>query len=384
MSRDSSKDAEEQVERAILAAFRQRVDPASSETEDQAAQDEALISAAVAAHLQVVPLESKRKRNNVTPWIAATGLLVAAAAAMALWLVPATPRDEARTVAQAKTNAPTQAMWVLERDGTPLEGVAAAVDHELCGTRARARACLGRGSRGAFESNGNLQLHDGSARVEAQGPIVLSLAGVQVQATTDAANFSATRRARAWTVSVESGTATVTGPDGASQVLEAGESAGSEPAELAVPVDSAQAAEPVGEPKQDEPGIETTPGESQKPTPSADELLKLARSQRAAKEFAAAAQTCEQLVRAYPNSTKVRATLVSLAQLYQGPLDDPAKALRHFDRYLEQGGLLAEEAHYGKIRALRALGRSAAADTELDAFLRTYPDSAHADALRGN
>lgn len=370
MSTDGSK-SEDQVERAIADALRRRADSVVSSEEE----DDALISAVVAGHLGAVQRKSTRK--SVTPWLVATGLL-AAAAAITLWLQvgPDDTNREATTVAQADTSAPTQAMWVLEPQGTPLEGVVAAMGSEACGTRDDARACLTPGSRGTFENDGNLQLHEGTARVEAQGPIVLALAGVGVQATTDAANFSATSRALAWTVAVESGTVTVTDADGASQVLEAGESADSEPL-AKVAGDAPQTSESSADSEPSEHA-----GASSKPVPGADTLLELARSQRAARDFAAAARTYEQLIRAHPNSPKVRATLVSLAQLYQGPLDDPAKALRHFDRYLERGGPLAEEAHYGKIRALRSLGRAGEAKTEVDAFLRTYPDSAYADALR--
>ena len=42
---------------------------------------------------------------------------------------------------------------------------------------------------------------------------------------------------------------------------------------------------------------------------------------------------------------------------------------------------LAEEAQYGKIKALRSLGRAAAAKTEIEAFLAAYPNSAYADDL---
>ncbi|PRP98590.1 tetratricopeptide repeat protein [Enhygromyxa salina] len=371
MSTDPST-GEDQVERALLAALHQRASvDASPEDDDE------LISAAVAAHLDVVRFQ--RRRKSVTPWLAAAGLL-AAAAAVTWWLLPAGSGDitrEASTVAQVDPSVPTQAMWVLEHRDTPLEGVVTATARETCGIRANARACLTPGSRGAFEPDGNLQLHDGTARVEAEDPIVVSLAGVRVQATTVAADFSATRRARAWTVSVERGTVTVTGPDGASQVLEAGESAGSDPPDAAVPVAAIEPAEPEAADPLDPP----KPSPKQ-PVPSADELLTLARSQRAARNFSAAASTYEQLVAAYPTSPKVRATLVSLAQLYQGPLDDPAKALRHFDEYLDHGGPLAEDAHHGKIRALRSLGRATDAKAEVDAFLSKYPNSAHADALR--
>ncbi|KIG13979.1 hypothetical protein DB30_07395 [Enhygromyxa salina] len=343
--------------------------------------DAALISAAVTAHLESVHRDKARQR--VAPWLAATGLL-AAAAALALWLLPSNTNREVPTVTQVDTGGLTHASWVLEQEGTPLEGVVATTDRQTCGTRDGARACLAPGSRGAFELNGNVELHEGTARVEAEGPIVLSVAGVGVQATTDTADFSATRQAAAWKVVVERGAVTVTRPDGASRVLEAGESTGSEP-EVAVPVDTAESADPPAvDPHQDQPASAPSSHEHQHQAPSADALLELARSQRAASDFAAAAKTYEQLIRAYPSSAKVRTTHVSLAQLYQGPLNDPAKALRHFDRYLKRGGPLAEEAHYGKIRALRSLGQTAAAKTELDAFLQTYPNSAHADALRGD
>jgi hypothetical protein len=375
MSTDPNNDAEDQVERAVLTALRRRGDPSGSSKE----ADDALISAVVSAHLGNV--KQDRARRSATHWIGATVLLAAAAAA-AFWLIPTRTSDSDRratTDAQADTSAPTQSMWVLEHAGTPLEGVVVTTTNQACGTRADTRACLTPGSRGTYEADGNLQLHEGTASVDSQGPIVVFLPGVRVEMTTAAASFVATTRSSVWTVFVESGTVTVTGADGASQLLERGQLAGNERVETAKATEPPTAGLDV-----DEPAEQALAGEKPKPILSAEELLKLARSQRASGDFSAAARTYEQLVRAHPNSTKVRATLVSLAQLYQGPLDDPAKALRHYDRYLEQGGPLAEEAHYGKIRALRSLGRTASAATEVDAFLSAYPDSVHADALRGD
>ncbi|MCA9683763.1 MAG: tetratricopeptide repeat protein, partial [Myxococcales bacterium] len=253
-----------------------------------------------------------------------------------------------------------------------------------CGKRERARACLSPGSRGGFEADGNLQLQEGSTRIEATGPIALLLTDVRVEVTTETADFRASQEVQDWSVLVESGTVTVTGPDGASRVIDAGESAGSEIDRQAAAADVDAGAVPTND-SEEATDVADTVGTSKikEPTPSADELLALAREQRAAKDFAAAAKSYERMLRAYPSSPKVGATLVSLAQLYQGPLADQAKALTYFDRYLDRGGPLAEEAHYGKIRALRSLGRSAAAKTEVEAFLRSYPDSAYADALRG-
>jgi hypothetical protein len=375
MSTDANMAAKDQVDRAVLAALRQHADRDVPDDED----DAALISAAVTAHLEVV----QRKRTRKSAAVIITGLFAAAAASWVLFTTSTTP--DTTQVDRGATN--TQAVWLLEPRGTPIEGVVAATDAETCGSRKDARACLTQGSRAVFESDGNLQLRDGSAHVEARGPISVLLADVRVQASTDAANFIATLRARAWVVSVESGMVTVTRPDGASELVEAGESARGGESELApteatpaeaTPAEAtpAEATQPVDEP------IEKV--KPSKPTVSAESLLELARSQRVARDFAAAARTYEQLIRDYPSSAKVRATHVSLAQLYQGPLDDPANALRHFDQYLDRGGPLAEEAHYGKIRALRSLGRNAEAQTEVEAFLQRYPESVHADALRAD
>lgn len=383
MSSDANNGAADGVEEAILAALRQYPELEASPAED----DEALISAVVTAHLEgssATPPEPAR----VIPmrWIAATGLLAAAAAAV-LWLAPANSDDTARQATatnQTDTNAPTQAMWVLDPQGAPAQGIVVSESVETCAKRSDARACLEPGSRASFQDDGNLELLAGRARVEAEAPIVVMLAGVRIQATTAAAVFVANLRmdTETWTVSVESGTVTVSDSNGIEQVLEAGESAGSESAGVPAQVaDTDDAAPPVDAALGSGPSVAKT---KPKPSKSADELLDLARSQRTAKDFAAAAATYEELVRSYPGSAKARSAHVSVAQLYLGPLDNPSKAIRHFDRYLERGGPLAEEAHYGKIRALRKQGQTAKAKTEAAAFLDDYPESAYADAVRGN
>ncbi|EDM76338.1 hypothetical protein PPSIR1_18567 [Plesiocystis pacifica SIR-1] len=384
MSSDANNGAADGVEEAILAALRQYPELEASPAED----DEALISAVVTAHLEGSSATAPEPARVIPMrWIAATGLLAAAAAAV-LWLVPSNSDDTARQATatnQTDTNAPTQAMWVLEPQGAPAQGIVVSESVETCAKRSDARACLEPGSRASFQDDGNLELLAGRARVEAEAPIVVMLAGVRIQATTAAAVFVANLRmdTETWTVSVESGTVTVSDSNGMKQVLEAGESAGSESAGVpAQVVDPDDAAPPVdaAAPSSD-PSVAKAKPKSSK---SADELLDLARSQRTAKDFAAAAATYEELVRSYPSSAKARSAHVSVAQLYLGPLDNPSKAIRHFDRYLKRGGPLAEEAHYGKIRALRKQGQTAKAKTEAAAFLDDYPQSAYADAVRGN
>ncbi|NVB39660.1 tetratricopeptide repeat protein [Pseudenhygromyxa sp. WMMC2535] len=394
MSTDANESAGDGVEAAVLAALRQHADVEDASCPTSEADDEALISAAVEAYLdgaKVTRLAPRRARR--APWIAAGGLL-AAAAALALWFVPRDSSELADATAtataaatDAQTSAPAQARWRLEPEGTPAEGVVGAGQVERCGERRGARACLAPGSRARFEGDGDLELLDGRAQVEAEASMTLQLAGARVQTSVAGSVFVAELHAERWSVSVDEGSVTLTGADGEARALAAGESASSEtpvadPA--ADPAVDAAAVEDSGAgseraPKQAKP----SPGQAAAPTPSADELLARARSQRAAKDFEAAAASYEALVRAYPSAPKARAALVSLAQLYLGPLDDPGRALRHFDRYLERGGALAEEARHGKIRALRALGRDAKAEAEAEAFLRDYPNSAYADALRG-
>ena len=82
-----------------------------------------------------------------------------------------------------------------------------------------------------------------------------------------------------------------------------------------------------------------------------------------------------------PRSAEARASLVSLGELQLSQLAEPAAALRSFDAYLAAGGALAQEARYGRIRALRRLGRADAAREATAAFLRDYPGSAQARTL---
>jgi len=115
------------------------------------------------------------------------------------------------------------------------------------------------------------------------------------------------------------------------------------------------------------------------PTPAA--LLAQARSLRGAGRYADAAAAYQRLIGAHPRSAEARASLVSLGELQLSQLAEPAAALRSFDAYLAAGGALAQEARYGRIRALRRLGRADAAREATAAFLRDYPGSAQARTL---
>jgi hypothetical protein len=111
-------------------------------------------------------------------------------------------------------------------------------------------------------------------------------------------------------------------------------------------------------------------------------LLRAARAENARGDVAAAAAAYRTLLARYPSSPEAIASELSYGELQLGPLRDAAGGLRTFERYLAEGGPLAEEATYGRIRALRALGRSDDERSAIDAFLRAFPNGAAAPALR--
>lgn len=108
---------------------------------------------------------------------------------------------------------------------------------------------------------------------------------------------------------------------------------------------------------------------------SAGEMLAQARALSQAKKLGPAATAYEALIDAHPASAEARVALVSLGrvQLARGK----AKlALSAFDRYLRGGtGTLTEEAHWGRIQALHALGRKSDRDAATTAFASKFPGS---------
>jgi hypothetical protein len=116
--------------------------------------------------------------------------------------------------------------------------------------------------------------------------------------------------------------------------------------------------------------------------PSAAVLLTRAGALRKAGRYAEAASTYQLLRNTWPRSAESSAALLSLAELELTRLGKAQAALRSFDTYLAAGGPLAQEALYGRIRALRQLGREAEASRATTDFLRDYPGSLQAQTLR--
>jgi hypothetical protein len=150
----------------------------------------------------------------------------------------------------------------------------------------------------------------------------------------------------------------------------------SEPAEdVPSPTAASQAPEPPA------PGAVHAPTPTEPPT--AGELLRQALDLRARGRFGEAAQTYRKLATSHPGTPEARASLVSLGDLHLSRLHDPAQALRSFDAYLASGDrTLEQEAEYGRIRALRALGRTAQEREAIEHLLLGYPSGVHAEPMR--
>jgi hypothetical protein len=137
---------------------------------------------------------------------------------------------------------------------------------------------------------------------------------------------------------------------------------------------------------------ESTPGASAPaPTPAPDSsaarqsaaaLLEQARELRAAGKFTEAVGVYRKLESSYRGSREAVTALVSLGDLQLSRLHDPSSALQAFDAYLaSHDKVLWREAQYGRIQALRALGRNADERRAIEEFLRRYPTGVQKDAL---
>jgi outer membrane protein assembly factor BamD (BamD/ComL family) len=105
-------------------------------------------------------------------------------------------------------------------------------------------------------------------------------------------------------------------------------------------------------------------------------MLARARSLRGQGELAEAGRIYAALIDQRPDSTEANAARVSLGQLRLGSGKAKA-ALALFDDYLRRGGPLAEEALWGKIQALDALGRTSALAATVQALEHRFPRSAY-------
>jgi TolA-binding protein len=116
--------------------------------------------------------------------------------------------------------------------------------------------------------------------------------------------------------------------------------------------------------------------------PGATELFARANDARRRSQDTAAIADYQALQRRFPNSPEARASLVALGRLLLDQRHDDQGALEQFDRYLQTGGALEEEALIGRALALEHLGRRSEEERAWHAVLDRYPDSIYAGEAR--
>lgn len=127
------------------------------------------------------------------------------------------------------------------------------------------------------------------------------------------------------------------------------------------------------------PKPEALPREAQE---TASDLLARARQALRDQSWSDAAGAYREIIGRFPASPEARTVVVSLARLEIDRLGQPSSALSHLDSYLASGGALEMEARLERIRAYRALGRTADEARAITEFLDRHPSSLEAPRLR--
>lgn len=115
--------------------------------------------------------------------------------------------------------------------------------------------------------------------------------------------------------------------------------------------------------------------------PSAAELARLAQQHRMARNYDETARLYRELLDHYPDSPETTNVGVRLGDLLR-ERGDHEGALAAYDRYLERGGQLAPDARSGRIKSLRALGRTQDEAAAIREFIDEHGDDYRADELR--
>ncbi len=306
-----------------------------------------------------------------SPWMRplVTAMVVAAAAALIWVLVPGPPMPS-HQLDEARVTRGTLMLDQVElgvHDVFPAERWATAVS----------RGCVRvRTGKGCAEPSSRIRLHDhrleldtGALEFEGDGEVLahgLLASGTRAHMVVRIVGAGVVVDAVSGTVQVQI--------DGESGTLAAGDRYEWFPARPQTP--------PAAPPSIDPPAAEVPavqPPDVESPPPVAatpGELMSRARKLVARGKLSRALGVYAELRRAHPKSAAAQAANVSIGQL-ELQRGRRKVALRAFDRYLASGGPLAEEAHWGKIRALHGLGRADEEAAAMERLRSAFPRSVY-------
>ncbi|MEX1365463.1 MAG: tetratricopeptide repeat protein [Nannocystaceae bacterium] len=319
-----------------------------------------------------------RRRAAVLVGVGLAATVLTVAAALLLWVqrpgpTMLTPRPAA---AVASGTLMLDQVELGPGDGVPL-GRWVVARAETCVTTGRSRGCVSSGSRlrvhddGIELAAGTLQLW-GSATVRTEaGELVAEDAQLRVSLDGD-------RPA----VDTIAGAVTLREDDREAQRVAAGERVAMGLVARAEPDPELPEPEPEPEPVEPPPPSVVRPlskSATGSPYPAAaapGDLLSAARRHVARGQVDKALQAYATLRRQFPRSPEAQAANVSIGQL-ELRRGRSKSALRAFQRYLGEGGPMAEEAHWGKIQALHRLGRTRERDTAIATLRKAHPSSVY-------
>lgn len=382
---------------AVARLRDEEADPSSGD------EDERTLAAALAAFDAAAPpaAASPAARARRWPWWAGAGVaLAAAAAAIVLLLVPGPSPSPSSAESVASRDTPVHSpprpataqptlgspSWTLvtgsvaavtdpdPRQPLPL-GVELRTTERTCARRPNADVCLSPRSRFVARNPNLLALVEGRAEVRAGAGLDPTTVSVGEAEVIVAAHSVAVieRRVGGWSVQVDQGSLQVVTSQ-ETRTLTRGETL----TRSLEPDPDAPGTDPVASPNETGPDAA-----SPKPAPKADPaaLLRQARLHWSAGEHDEALRLYTRVQSSAPRSRAARVAAVSAGELLL-ERHRPQAALQSFRRAQKgRRGALAQDAAYGEIRALRALGKHGAADEATQRFRSRYPDSAYGAKL---
>ncbi|MEM6993703.1 MAG: hypothetical protein AAF721_24530 [Myxococcota bacterium] len=301
-------------------------------------------------------------------WGIAVGAVLAVAAAVLLWM-----RIPSPTHAVDETSGPTVASGVLMLDGVALtSGEALPVDRwvvasaRACVEVRRGKACAAAASRFRVRDDG-VELSRGELEFTGSGAVIVD---EQRVVATDAALVAVSVDDQAYVVASEGTVALEASHDSPLPLGAQVELGGAEPEAATDPIEDDPA--PGDDDTAEAPAVAPSPSAPKARPPG--EMLSRARQAVADGNVAKALATYAALRRRHPKSAEAHAANVSVGQL-ELRRGHAKAALRAYSRYLHAPGPLAEEAHWGKIRALHKLGRTTQRDAAIEALRKANPRS---------